>query len=248
MGEEHLDPGVEFGPAGERFEVEVTGDPSCLTTFKKLHPETVEAGLERNPGIVATALHCVNAIPYVCAAEPGPAHLPRPAPRGRARAPPLHQAGRRGDDPRPFRHRGPHGHRHRRRPRDRPRDRDRTGRGGRRRRAGRAHRGRPRRGRRSDPRARPARAGGTHRRDRRGRVRAPRVADRRGVRPARRARQQRRRRDAARGDGHQRRIHGAHVRVQRDRAAHVDQARGAPDGRHRRSAARWSTSRRVRPA
>ena len=49
----------------------MTGDPSCLTTFKKLHPETVEAGLLRNPGIVATALHCVNAIPYVCAAEPG---------------------------------------------------------------------------------------------------------------------------------------------------------------------------------
>ena len=50
---------------------EITGDPSCLTTFKKLHPETVEAGLIRNPGVVATAMHCVNAIPYVCAAEPG---------------------------------------------------------------------------------------------------------------------------------------------------------------------------------
>ena len=71
MGEEHLDPGWRFGPHGERFEVEVTGDPSCLTTFKKLHPPSVEAGLARNPGIVATALHCVNAIPYVCAAEPG---------------------------------------------------------------------------------------------------------------------------------------------------------------------------------
>jgi hypothetical protein len=71
MGEENLDPGWKFGPAGERFEVEVSGDPSCLVTFKKLHPESVEAGLARNPGIVATALHCVNAIPYVCAAEPG---------------------------------------------------------------------------------------------------------------------------------------------------------------------------------
>ena len=71
MGEEHLEPAWEFGPAGERFEVEITGDPSCLTTFKKLHPETVEAGLVRNPAIVATALHCVNAIPYVCRAEPG---------------------------------------------------------------------------------------------------------------------------------------------------------------------------------
>jgi hypothetical protein len=71
MGEEHLDPAWEFGPEGERFEVEITGDPNCLTTFKKLHPDTVEAGLARNPGIVATALHCVNAIPYVCRAEPG---------------------------------------------------------------------------------------------------------------------------------------------------------------------------------
>jgi len=71
MGEEHLDPAWEFGPGGERFEVEITGDPNCLTTFKKLHPETVEAGIVRNPGIVATALHCVNAIPYVCRAEPG---------------------------------------------------------------------------------------------------------------------------------------------------------------------------------
>jgi 2,4-diaminopentanoate dehydrogenase len=25
----------------------------------------------RNPGIVATAMHCVNSIPYVCAAPPG---------------------------------------------------------------------------------------------------------------------------------------------------------------------------------
>jgi len=71
MGEEHLDPAWQFGPAGERFEVEVTGDPCCLTIFKKLHPETVEAGLARNPGIVATAMHCVNAVPYVCRADPG---------------------------------------------------------------------------------------------------------------------------------------------------------------------------------
>jgi hypothetical protein len=71
MGDDHLDPAWKFGPGGERFEVEITGDPDCLTTFKKLHPLTVESGLVRNPGIVATALHCVNAIPYVCRAEPG---------------------------------------------------------------------------------------------------------------------------------------------------------------------------------
>jgi hypothetical protein len=85
MGEEHLDPPWKFGAAGERFEVEVTGDPSCLTTFKKLHPETVAAGLVRNPGIVATAMHCVNAIPYVCAAEPGLlTYLDLPIAAGRA--------------------------------------------------------------------------------------------------------------------------------------------------------------------
>jgi 2,4-diaminopentanoate dehydrogenase len=85
MGEEHLDPAWAFGPAGERFEVEVTGDPGCLTTFKKLHPESVAAGLRRNPGIVATAMHCVNAIPSVCAAEPGlRTYLDLPLVAGRA--------------------------------------------------------------------------------------------------------------------------------------------------------------------
>jgi hypothetical protein len=71
MGEENLDPGWNFGPAGERFEVEVVGDPPIHVTFKGWQPETVEEGLIRNPGVVATAMHCVNAIPYVCRAEPG---------------------------------------------------------------------------------------------------------------------------------------------------------------------------------
>ena len=71
MGEENLDPPWRFGPDGERFEVEVTGDPGVFVTFKKLHPESIEAGLRRNPGIVATAMHLVNAVPYVCEAEPG---------------------------------------------------------------------------------------------------------------------------------------------------------------------------------
>jgi len=71
MGDADLDPPWEFGPEGERFEVEVTGDPGTLLTFKGLHPHSIEEGLRRNPGIVATAMHCVNAVPYVCAAEPG---------------------------------------------------------------------------------------------------------------------------------------------------------------------------------
>ena len=91
MGEGHLDPPWAFGPEGERFEVEVTGDPCCLTTFRKLHPQSVAAGLARNPGIVATALHCVNAVPAVCEAAPGlKTYLDLPLVAGRA-APGLHR-------------------------------------------------------------------------------------------------------------------------------------------------------------
>jgi len=68
-----------------RFEVEVTGDPSSLLTFHGWHPASIEAGLIRNPGIVATATHCVSAIPYVCAAEPGiKTYLDLPLIAGRA--------------------------------------------------------------------------------------------------------------------------------------------------------------------
>ena len=47
------------------------GNPDTVVTIKGWQPETVEAGLVSNPGIVATAAHCVNAVPYVCAAPPG---------------------------------------------------------------------------------------------------------------------------------------------------------------------------------
>jgi 2,4-diaminopentanoate dehydrogenase len=87
MGEENLDPGWDFGGIGERFEVEVTGDPTVSLTFKGLQPQTIAEGLVKNPGVVATANHCVNAIPDVCAAEPGiktyldlPLFAGRPAP------------------------------------------------------------------------------------------------------------------------------------------------------------------------
>ena len=85
MGQEHLDPAWSFGAGGERFEVEVTGDPGSLTTFKGWHPVSIEAGLRRNPGVVATAMHCVNAIPYVCEAAPGlVTYLDLPPVAGRA--------------------------------------------------------------------------------------------------------------------------------------------------------------------
>jgi hypothetical protein len=85
MGEGHLDPGWEFGVKGERFEVEIAGDPPVDLTFHGLHPVSIEAGLVRNPGIVATAMHCVNAIPAVCAAAPGiKTYLDLPLVAGRA--------------------------------------------------------------------------------------------------------------------------------------------------------------------
>jgi hypothetical protein len=71
MGEENLEPDWNFGGLGERFEVEITGDPTVSLTFKGLQPPSIAEGLQRNPGVVATANHCVNAIPDVCAAEPG---------------------------------------------------------------------------------------------------------------------------------------------------------------------------------
>lgn len=96
MGDEHLDPAWTWGPEGERFEIEITGDPSCLTTFRKLHPHSIEEGLARNPGVVATAMHCVNAVPYVCGAPPGLlTYLEMPLVAGRA-AGRLHRDRRRG--------------------------------------------------------------------------------------------------------------------------------------------------------
>jgi hypothetical protein len=36
-----------------------------------MHPHSIDDDLDRNPGIIATAMHCVNSIPAVVAAEPG---------------------------------------------------------------------------------------------------------------------------------------------------------------------------------
>ena len=85
MGQDNLDPPWHFGPEGERFEVSVKGDPDSHVTFHGWHPESVAAGLERNPGIVVTANHCVSAIPYVCRADAGIAtYLDLPLIAGRA--------------------------------------------------------------------------------------------------------------------------------------------------------------------
>ncbi len=94
MGEENLEPAWNFEGRGERFEVEITGDPTVSLTFKGLQPETIAEGLVKNPGVVATANHCVNAIPDVCAADPGiktyldlPLFASRPAPKLAAATP-----------------------------------------------------------------------------------------------------------------------------------------------------------------
>jgi hypothetical protein len=71
MGQENLDPPWTFGRQGERFDIEIKGDPDTSATIKGWQPESVEAGLVKNPGVVATAAHCVNSVPYVCAAPPG---------------------------------------------------------------------------------------------------------------------------------------------------------------------------------
>ena len=85
MCEVELDPPWTLGDKGERFEVEITGDPDVSLTFKGLQPESVAEGLKRNPGVVATANHCVSAIPYVCEAEPGiKTYLDLPLIAGRA--------------------------------------------------------------------------------------------------------------------------------------------------------------------
>ncbi|WP_435770299.1 NAD(P)H-dependent amine dehydrogenase family protein [Nocardioides sp. SYSU DS0651] len=93
-GDAELDPPWALGEEGERFEMEVTGDPDVLLVLRGCQPATVEEGLVRNPGVVATAMHCVNAIPYVVAAEPGiRTYLDLPLIAGRA-APGLRGPGR----------------------------------------------------------------------------------------------------------------------------------------------------------
>ncbi|MEU1980630.1 dihydrodipicolinate reductase [Nocardia sp. NPDC019395] len=71
MGQQNLDPPWDLGAAGERFEIEIEGDPGTFVTIKGWQSEPGDPPDRKNPGIAATAAHCVNAIPYVCAAEPG---------------------------------------------------------------------------------------------------------------------------------------------------------------------------------
>ncbi|CAM5731086.1 dihydrodipicolinate reductase [Mycolicibacterium aubagnense] len=69
MGEENLDPAWDFGPEGQRYEMEVKGNPEFTVSIKGFQGLVGEGGPE--PGVVGTAAHCVNSVPAVCAAEPG---------------------------------------------------------------------------------------------------------------------------------------------------------------------------------
>lgn len=68
MGDKNLDPAWSFGEQGERFEFGVRGNPDTYIAIMSWHPTSIEEGMKRNPGLIATAAHCVNAIPYICAA------------------------------------------------------------------------------------------------------------------------------------------------------------------------------------
>ena len=69
MGEENLDPPWDFGPQGQRYEMQVQGNPDFSVVITGFQGEVGEQGPE--PGVVATAAPCVNSIPAVCAAPPG---------------------------------------------------------------------------------------------------------------------------------------------------------------------------------
>jgi hypothetical protein len=81
MGDGHFDPPWTLGE--QRFEVALAADPPVSCTFHGLHPPVI--GEQPEVGLTAPAMHCVNAIPYVCAAEPGiKTYLDLPLIAGRA--------------------------------------------------------------------------------------------------------------------------------------------------------------------
>jgi hypothetical protein len=83
MGEEHLEPAWTFGPEGQRFEVSIDAEPPVSVVVHGLHPPVV--GEHPEIGLTAPAMHCVNAVPYVCAAPAGVAtYLDLPLMAGRA--------------------------------------------------------------------------------------------------------------------------------------------------------------------
>lgn len=71
MGQENLDPAWTFGVEGQRYEIEVNGNPDFTMVIKGFQSEYGEDDGGIESGVVATAAHCVNSVPAVCAAAPG---------------------------------------------------------------------------------------------------------------------------------------------------------------------------------
>jgi hypothetical protein len=78
MGTENIEAGWfdarKIEESGECFTMRVEGDPPVYITTHGVHPTRDMDWAEvqkRNPGMVATAMHCVNSIPVVCEAPAG---------------------------------------------------------------------------------------------------------------------------------------------------------------------------------
>lgn len=92
MDDGHLDPPWTFGERGQRFEVAFDAVPPLAVTFHGLHPPVL--GEDTWIGLAAPAMHCVNAVPYVCEAPAGVAtylDLPMIAARAPAARPDQHE-------------------------------------------------------------------------------------------------------------------------------------------------------------
>jgi len=78
MGTEHIDDAwfdaAAIAEKGECYEMKVEGDPPVHVLLHGVHPSKDidwKQAQERNAGMVATAMHCVNSVPVVCEAGPG---------------------------------------------------------------------------------------------------------------------------------------------------------------------------------
>jgi hypothetical protein len=80
--------GESIREKGECYEMHVEGDPPVHVLLHGVHPSAEtswQQAQERNAGMVATAMHCVNSVPAVCEADAGiKTYLDLPLINGRA--------------------------------------------------------------------------------------------------------------------------------------------------------------------
>ena len=90
MGYDNIDAEWLDPANGECYRMTIEGDPPIKVVLHGVHPDSssnLEEMLKRNSGMVATAIHCVSAIPYVCAAPAGiKTYLDLPLVAGRAKS------------------------------------------------------------------------------------------------------------------------------------------------------------------